>query len=214
VDETQRIVSRVASHDDLMTPAATSSLLARLALFAALIAGLALLVSPPAMAKKPVSCGQQVINDWEDGQIDKSYPAHCYSDALKLIPADAKQYSSLPSDIERALQSRLANGMVPGKAVGNPFGAKYQEALVNQRTINRLAQPFNHRDEVALPASDATPLPSQFYCLIAGCGSSASGLPVPLLILGGVAFLLLAAGTAGMVVRKLQERRLPPPGNA
>jgi hypothetical protein len=154
-----------------------------------------------------------VINDWEDGQIDKTYPAQCYRDALKLVPADAQEYSTLPTDLNRALQSALANGKVPGGSIGNPFGAKYQQAIIHQRSISRVAQPFNHRDEIALPQSDATPIPSVF-CFIGACGSSATGLPVPLLILGGLAFLLLAAGTVGMVMRKLQERRLPPPGNA
>jgi hypothetical protein len=197
-----------------VTLARTAPLLARLAVVATLLAGLALLASTPALAKKPVSCGQQVINDWEDGQIDKSYPAHCYRDALNLVPSDAKEYSSLTTDIERALQSQLANGTVPAKAIGNPFGDKYQQALIYARTVSRVAQPFNHRDEIALPATDATPIPSGILCVIAGCGNSASGLPLPLLILGGLAFLLLAAGTAGMVMRRLQERRLPPPDQA
>jgi hypothetical protein len=186
----------------------------RLLVLLLLVTGAALLLSAPALAKKPVSCGQQVINDWEDGQIDKSYPERCYRQALELVPADAQQYSSLPTDIERALQSLTSNGIVPGHQVGNPFGSKYQAALVFARSISRLAQPYNHRDEVALPKSDATPLGSGPFCIIAGCGGSAKGLPVPLLILGGLAFLLLAAGTAGMVVRRMQERRLPPPDNA
>ncbi|MDX6504733.1 MAG: hypothetical protein QOE29_1858 [Gaiellaceae bacterium] len=192
---------------------ARTSALIRLSLVATLVAGVALLASGPALAKKPVSCGQQVINDWEDGQIDKSYPTSCYKQALTLVSPEQQQYSSLPADIERALQA-ATNGKVPGGQIGNAFGAKYQQALVHQRAINRLAQPFNHRDEVALPESDANPLSSHLLCVIAGCGASASGLPLPLLILGGLAFLLLAAGTAGMVIRKLNERRLPPPGTA
>jgi hypothetical protein len=192
---------------------ARRSPLRRLALLATTLAGVALLSTAPAVAKKPVSCGQQVINDWEDGQIDKSYPVECYRQALTLVSAEQRQYSSLPADIERALQAAV-NGKVPGGQIGFAFGAKYQQALVHQRTINRLAEPFNHRDEVALPESDSSPLSSGVLCVIAGCGASASGLPYPLLILGGLAFLLLAAGAAGMVMRKLQERRLPPPGNA
>jgi hypothetical protein len=186
--------------------------LPKLSLLAALFAGIALLASAPALAKKPVSCGQQVINDWEDGQIDKSYPVHCYHEALGLVSAEQRQYSSLPADIARALQA-VVNGKVPGGQIGNAFGAKYQQAIVHQRTINRLAEPYNHRDEVALPEADSNPV-FRPICVIAGCGSSASGLPYPLLILGGLAFLLLAAGATGMILRKLQERRLPPPGNA
>ena len=39
---------------------------------------------------------------------------------------------------------------------------------------------------------------------------SASSVPIPLLILAGLALLLVAAGCAGYVVRRIQARRLPP----
>jgi hypothetical protein len=41
--------------------------------------------------------------------------------------------------------------------------------------------------------------------------SNAAAIPLPLLILAGVAFLLLAAAGGSLVNRRLQERRLPPP---
>ncbi|HEX4680508.1 MAG TPA: hypothetical protein VH210_15015, partial [Gaiellaceae bacterium] len=37
--------------------------------------------------------------------------------------------------------------------------------------------------------------------------SSPSSLPVPLLILGGLALLLVAAGAAGLVAKRIQARR-------
>jgi uncharacterized membrane protein len=36
-------------------------------------------------------------------------------------------------------------------------------------------------------------------------------VPVPLLILAGLALLLVAGGSAGYLIRRLQSRRLPPP---
>jgi len=36
-------------------------------------------------------------------------------------------------------------------------------------------------------------------------------VPVPLLILAGLALLLVAGGSAGYVIRRLQSRRIPPP---
>jgi hypothetical protein len=41
--------------------------------------------------------------------------------------------------------------------------------------------------------------------------SDAGAVPLPLLILAGVAFLLLAAAGGSLLNRRLQERRLPPP---
>ncbi|MDQ3066028.1 MAG: hypothetical protein M3R12_02590, partial [Actinomycetota bacterium] len=40
---------------------------------------------------------------------------------------------------------------------------------------------------------------------------SASSVPIPLLILAGLALLLVAAGSAGYVIRRIQAGRIPPP---
>jgi uncharacterized membrane protein len=42
-------------------------------------------------------------------------------------------------------------------------------------------------------------------------GDSASSVPIPLLILAGLALLLVAGGSAGYLIRRLQSRRMPPP---
>ena len=39
---------------------------------------------------------------------------------------------------------------------------------------------------------------------------SASSIPIPLLILAGLALLLVAGGSAGYVIRRIQARRVPP----
>jgi hypothetical protein len=49
--------------------------------------------------------------------------------------------------------------------------------------------------------------------VIVGAGSGDSGsIPLPLIILGALAGLLMAAGGAGLLARKLQARRAGPPG--
>jgi len=185
---------------------------AALLVVVALVLSAALVTASPALAKKRPSCGLRIINDWEDGRIDGTYPVACYREALRIVPADLREYSSFTSDVERALQAAV-NDTVPAGQIGNPFGAKYARAVADARRLNKLAQSFNHRDEVAIPLGDTSPV-SGPICIIAGCGSSASGLPIPLIVLGGVAIVLLIAGTAGMVARKMQERRLPPPDAA
>jgi len=40
--------------------------------------------------------------------------------------------------------------------------------------------------------------------------SSADSLPVPLLVLGGLAILLVAAGAAGLVAKRIQARKQAP----
>jgi hypothetical protein len=36
-------------------------------------------------------------------------------------------------------------------------------------------------------------------------------VPIPLLILAGLALLLVAGGSAGYLIRRFQARRIPPP---
>ena len=60
----------------------------------------------PAAAATP--CWKALLNDWYDGRIDNTYALHCYTDALKHLPADVQTYSSAHDDIQRALQSAIA----------------------------------------------------------------------------------------------------------
>jgi hypothetical protein len=168
--------------------AAVKSLL--LALFAGLV--LALGASAPAAAATP--CWKAVINDWFDGRIDKTYPAACYTQALKHLPRDVDIYSSAPDDIRRAQLAALRKGdnnepptSAPSRSIesaGSPSGPTHNEEQSKGLVLKAI--------EFVGP-------------------SDAASIPIPLLILAGVAFLLLAAAGGSFVNRRLQERRLPPP---
>jgi hypothetical protein len=73
-----------------------------------LLAGaLALLVGPAGShqaAQADGSCQQAVVRDWKrDGRVDGVYPLSCYHRALAQLPADVRDYSDAPTEIERAL---------------------------------------------------------------------------------------------------------------
>jgi hypothetical protein len=142
--------------------------LTRIAILGALAATIALL-APGRAAAAP--CWKQIVNDWSaDGKIDKTYPVHCYREALANLPEDVRDYTSLGDDIQTALQATLVGKHRGG---GGPFRG--------------------------LQGHDASSL----------APSNADSLPLPLLVLAGLAALLLAAGTAGGVARKLESRRVP-----
>jgi hypothetical protein len=163
-----------------------------LVLFAGLV--LALGVASPAAAAKP--CYRQLIDDWFDGRIDKTYPPECYTQALKHLPRDVDIYSSAPDDIRRAQLAALQkrdNIDPPSSQPGNPVRQTESNGPTTQT-----AKKEEQQKGLVLKALE-------FFG-----PSDAASIPLPLLILAGVAFLLLAAAGGSFVNRRFQERRLPP----
>jgi hypothetical protein len=155
----------------------------------------------PAAAATP--CWKTLLNDWYDGRIDRTYPKHCYTQALHHLPADVSTYSSARDDINRALQSAVA------KSGGN-LGPN---ALVPaEPPTSTTASPSSSTTTTTTPGpagkSDDKGLTSLADKLNPG---SATSLPLPLLVLGALALLLVAAGGAGLIAKRVQARR-PPAG--
>jgi hypothetical protein len=140
------------------------------------------------------TCWKALIKDWYDGRIDKTYPVHCYRDALKHLPQDVKTYSDAYDVISRALADATShkkhpdpNALVPppGSSGGGGGGG------AGHPTTTPSIGPNNG------------PIPS-----VLGKGDrGATGIPIPLLVLGGLALLLVAAGGAGLLARRYQARR-------
>jgi hypothetical protein len=190
-------------------------LIARCALVAvALVAAFA----RPAPAAAATPCWKALLNDWYDGRIDKTYAVHCYNDALKHLPADVQTYSSAHDDIQRALQSALAkqrkaghkvtrNSIVPpasgggsgsgGGSAGGGGGGGTSTTPGGTGTTATTGSGRNSGKGLSHLANKLNP-------------ASASSLPIPLLVLGALAILLVAAGAAGVVVKQIQARKQAP----
>ena len=163
---------------------------------AALSGTLLLATAAPAAAEPP--CWKVLINDWYDGQIDGVYAVSCYREALEHLPDDLEIYSRARDDISQALQARLQGGSGStddrgATASGPPFG-----------------RPGPGGPGSAGPGSPGRrdpngPVPN----VLRDLGSDdADSVPIPLIVLASVALLLLAAGTAGFVARRIQARRV------
>ena len=158
-----------------------------------LTAFLALLVSTaPAAAAQ--SCGRKVIDDWWDGRIDGTYELHCYDDAIELLPRDVRDYSSAEDDIKRALQAALRGEPAP------PNSAQPEDGEPG-KTTGTPSDPPTSEPPAGPDGSEASP----------PLGDSASSVPLPLLILAGLALALVLAGSAGYLIRRYQSRQIPPP---
>jgi len=160
----------------------------------AALASLLMATAPAASAAK--SCGRQVIDDWYDnGRIDGTYAEHCYDDAIEILPRDVRDYSSAKEDIERALQAKLRGQPAPpARTDPSPDGG----TSTDPNSTPPPKDPPEGGGTVATPPVD---------------GESASSVPIPLLILAGLALLLVAGGSAGYLIRRFQGRRIPPPAH-
>jgi hypothetical protein len=160
----------------------------------------------PAAAASP--CWKALLNDWYDGRIDHTYAVHCYQDALHHLPADVQTYSSAHDDILRALQSAVARQKKAGKKVGANSLVPPPKAKPGTTTTTGTTPTGSTTTTVAAPGRK----PDKGLGGVAEQlnPSSASSLPLPLLVLGGLAILLVAAGAAGLLAKRLQARKQAP----
>jgi hypothetical protein len=176
--------------------AATSIRGAVKSLLLVLSAGLALALGSAAPASAGIPCWQAVINDWYDnGQVDQKYPRSCYSAAINHLPTDVDTYSSAKDDIKRAELASLRSGGGPGQS---PPATEPNPGSGGPRTPAASKPESSGKGAIVRTIEWLGP-------------SNAASVPVPLLILAGVAFLLLAAAGGSFISRRLQARRLPPP---
>jgi hypothetical protein len=171
--------------------------LKRLLLLAGLVgAVLAATTAVPASASTP--CWKVLINDWLDGRIDQVYAVHCYRDAINHLPADIEEYSSARQDINRALQARLQNKPAPKNkhTIIGPAG---------NGGNNGNGGNGNGGDGDGGPLNTA---------IGAGRPSKADSVPLPIIVLAGIAGGLLLLGGAGFFARRLQARRVLRPAES
>ncbi|HEX7627152.1 MAG TPA: hypothetical protein VF379_08830 [Gaiellaceae bacterium] len=167
----------------------------RLLLLSAL---LTVAVVVPAHASAAVPCRNKIFNDWyADGKIASTYSHGCYVDALHHIPQDAAVYSSLSGDIKAAMRASLRRA--EGKSVPAQIGRGFKRtgAGAVKGTLATVGPTTTNRDP-ALGDKSAS----------GGLADSASSAPLPILVLGGLAIALAAAGAIGGGVKYARSRRL------
>ena len=136
--------------------------------------------APTASAQTP--CWKQIIDDWvNDGAIEGVYPLHCYGDAIKHVPNDLAQYTGIIDDITAARQ-QAARGVRTTQ--GHNGGGPTSEPTSNDPSGGVYNQAI---DKLGPTNSDS--------------------LPLPLLILAGLALVMLATGAVGLASRHLKARK-------
>jgi hypothetical protein len=180
------------------TQTTTRVLLATIAgALAFLVAGVGGAAAAPAASQQATNrCWLQVINDWEDNnQVDKIYAIPCYTQAIQLLSSypDIAGYSSAIDDIHRAMlavihQEGRGGGGGGGGPTANPVGPGGSNPPGSTTHHSSLLQSIADR---------------------IGPGNAQS-IPLPLIVLGGLALLLLLAAAGTWLARRVQTRRVTP----
>jgi cobalamin biosynthesis Mg chelatase CobN len=177
----------------------------------ALVVACVLFVALAGTASAATPCWKRLLNDWYDGHIDKVYPIPCYHQAISHLPNDVQVYSSARDDIQRALQQVIQNHKPPGSTIPRTTTTtavrttKRVETTPNGKTTTDIATTTTKK-VVTNPTSTTgrkkkKGVASALDKLNPG---SADSFPLPLLILGALAILLVLAGVAGLLVRRRQ----------
>jgi hypothetical protein len=165
-------------------------------LIAALAVSVSLLAASPSVAHAATPCWKQVINDWTaDGQINGHYSAHCLRQAIKNTPEDLRDYSSIDDDINAALIGTLTlkNG-TNGGGGGGGGGGSPGPGGTNPGKLN--PKEAKKRAEQAVPhAGTAQSIPAD-----------TSTIPLPLLIMAGIAAAALLAAASPPLIQRLRAR--------
>jgi len=163
----------------------------RLTVLTFLLAAVVAIVPATASA---ATCWKELVNDyWADNRVDRTYPISCYREAMEKLPRDVQEYSDAQDDLRRALLAAIRDERDSGGGYSDPS---------QQEDTGTVAA-----------ASDDGDGPSGFFAqVIEKLGpKNADSIPVPLLVLGSLALLLIGAAGVSYLARYLQERRLTAP---
>jgi hypothetical protein len=155
-----------------------------------------------APAASDSTCWQRVLHDWfVDGRIDGTYPPKCLNQAMGHLGPDAQQYSSFQDEARRALAAdRRWQRDHPKRR------AHYNLGIAGRGGGDgKTGPPTLHPNGGGGHPSASGPVGNLFSKTQP---SDPTSVPVPLLVLGGVAALLLLAAAASFAARRIQARRL------
>lgn len=168
----------------------------------ALVASVAgLTLAAPASAAKP--CWKVLLNDWFDGRIDKAYSVSCYRAAIKNLPEDVESYSNAREEINRALLAALNKSAKSGRTLTGSDLVPAQTGTTS--TLPGGTNSSGEGEGEAVPGSPGDGGGDGPLGVLKP--ANADSVPIPLLVLAGLALVLLAAASAGFVARRVQARR-------
>ena len=162
-----------------------------------LVAGVGVAAAAPAASQEATSqCWKDVVNDWLHNQpnLKGTYAIPCYTQAIQHLNSypDLAGYSSASDDIHRAL---LAVIHEEGRGGGTGGAPPSTPGPGGNQSGGGTSAP--HKSLWTRLTDRVAP-------------GNAQSVPLPLIVLAGLALLLLLAAAATWFARRLQTRRVTP----
>jgi hypothetical protein len=180
------------------TMTTTRVLLATIAgALAFLVAGVGPAAAAPAASQQATSqCWKDVVNDWLRNQpnLKGTYAIPCYTQAIQHLDSypDVAGYSSASDDIHRALLAAIHQDRGNGPGSGLP------------------SNPGPNGPGSTGPGTPAKSTSLWTSIVDRLSPGNAQSVPLPLIVLAGLALLLLLAAAATWFARRMQSRRVTP----
>lgn len=175
-------------------------------LLAALCAAAALVVAVPAASASTNShseatstCWKDVINDWlaHEPNVLGTYPIGCYTQALQHLDnyADIQGYSTAPDDIRRAMLAALHSNGAGGP--GGPSSSSGPGGGPSSSGGGPSSGGGGHKSVITKLFNDVGP-------------GNAQSVPLPLIVLGILAVVLLLSAIGTYAAKRIHGRRIAP----
>ena len=185
-----------------------TALAALAAAFALLAATAPRAAAAPATVTPTSNCWLQVVNDWlrHNPEIKNLYPIPCYTQAIQKLNEypDLKQYSSAIDDIQRALLAAIHEERGSGPGGGPSSNGGGGGGGGGSQTPPRSGGGSTSPTSSGGGGGSQSPIGNLFP------PSNAQSIPLPLIVLAGLAVLLLLAGGGTWLAKRLQARRMTP----
>jgi hypothetical protein len=165
--------------------------------------------APASGGKVTATCWKDIVNDWLQHQpnVVGHYPIACYRQAIQHLNnyPDIRQYSNAPDDIHRAMLLAISqdkggggSGQSSGGGGGGGGGGSSSGGGGSSSTGGGTS---------TTPQNDKSFITRLFDAV---GPANAESIPLPLLVLAGLAVLLLLAALGTWLAKRIQARRMTP----
>lgn len=177
--------------------------LRHLAVAAALLG--ALLVAVPSAGA--ANCGKQLINEYFFSGHLKYHTQECYASALKQVDPDARMYSGIMGAIRAARARDKAADEKASQPDVTPTDTTPVDTVPTTPIDTLPVTTAPLPTETVEPTITAEPRTGPVVSTAAAVDTSSSqpGVPLPVIVLGGLAALLMLVGLGGLAVRYLDR---------